>query len=243
MLIVGLIVLAVLAFGGGYLLAKDGGGSSPSPSPTRTRSPKPTKEPTVTPSPSASASASTSASASPSGSPVLEDGRHFVYPKDASASGTWSLTFDLAYFYTDEDAIRECGPDVPNGYCIVNDNPTLRTLPVSRSVAVRYIPVDACCALKPGNFPSFADAVEAGTQTDLRPHRAVLDHRARGPGRADRPNSSCPEMAPEAPRDWNADRLRPAPDPHDRLGRGRGRLARPRRRRAGPGRRLRHRAR
>jgi len=165
LLIVGVIVLAILAFGGGYLLASGGGEDAASPSPSRSHSPRPTKEPSATASPSASASASVP----PSPSPVLEDGRHFVYPKEAVADGTWSLTFDLAYFLTDDDAADACGPDVPNGYCIVNDNPKLRTLPVARSVAVRYIPVDHCCVLRPGNFPAFASAVEDTDQTDYDP--------------------------------------------------------------------------
>jgi hypothetical protein len=163
-LIVGVLVLALLAFGGGYLLAQNDGGTEASPTPIASRSPTPPEDASVTP--SASASASGSASASVSASPVLEDGRHFVYPKEAAAEATWSLTFDLAYFYSDQDAVDECGPDVPNGYCIVNDNPKLRTLPVAQSVVVRYIPVNACCELKPGNFPALAEAVNGTAQTD-----------------------------------------------------------------------------
>ncbi len=100
---------------------------------------------------------------------MLEDGRHFVYMKDAVAEGSWSLTFDLAYFYTDQDAIDACGPDIANGYCIVNDNPKLRTLEVAQVVSVRYIPTDACCALKPGNFPALAEAVDGTAETDYDP--------------------------------------------------------------------------
>ena len=169
LLIVGVVVLGLLAFGGGYLLARDTGDSSASPSPSTSTSPEPTKEPSSTPSASASGSASASASASPTASPVLEDGRHFVYLKEAVAGGSWSLTFDLAYFLTDQEAIDECGPDVPNGYCIVNENPRLRRLPVARTVAVRYIPADACCALKPGSYPSLAEAVNETAQTDYDP--------------------------------------------------------------------------
>lgn len=168
-LIVGAIVLGLLAFGGGYLLARNQGGSSASPSVVVSRSPKPTKDPSVTPSASASGSVSPSASASASVTPSLEDGRHFVFLEEADAEGGWSLRFDLAYFYTDQDAIDECGPDVPNGYCIVNDNPKIRTLPVGTTVAVRYIPTDDCCALQPGTFPALAAAVDGTTQGEYEP--------------------------------------------------------------------------
>lgn len=162
LLIVGAITLALVAFGGGYLLATGGGDPQVSASPTRARSPKPTAPPSASPSSSASSGPSSSPSNPPTAAPVLEDGRHFVFLKRASAQGDWTLTFDLAYFYADQDAIEECGPDVPNGYCIVNDNPRLRTLPVARTVGVRYIPLDACCALKPGSFSSLAAAVGSG---------------------------------------------------------------------------------
>ncbi len=69
----------------------------------------------------------------------------------------------------EEAAIEECGPDVPNGYCIVNENPRVRTLPVARTVTVRYIPAGACCDLEPGSFPPLAEAVNGTAQTDYDP--------------------------------------------------------------------------
>ena len=169
-LIVGAIVLGLLAFGGGYLLARNQDASSASPSAAVSRSPKPTKDPPVSPSASASGSVSPSASASASVVPSpLEDGRHFVFLEEADTDGGWSLRFDLAYFYLDQDAIDECGQDVPNGYCIVNDNPKIRTLPVNTTVAVRYIPTDDCCALQPGTFPALAAAVDGTSQGDYEP--------------------------------------------------------------------------
>ena len=167
LLIAGVTALAILAFGGGILLAQDDGDTVASPSPTASRTPDPTEEPTTTP--SASPSESVTPSASASASPVLEQGRHFVYLKDGSSQDPWSLTFDLAYFYEDQEAIDECGPDVPNGYCIVNDNAKLRTLPVTESVTVRYIPTGSCCALKSGSFPPLAEAVNGTAQTDYDP--------------------------------------------------------------------------
>jgi hypothetical protein len=164
--VISIVVLVLLAFGGGYLLARGGGDGSDAASPTPTTSHTPSPSSETTPTESPPASPTPSATSSPAPPPVIEDGRHFVYPSRAKADDTWSLTFDLAYFLTDQDAIDACGKDIPNGYCIVNDNPKLRTLPVDRTVIVRYIPVDACCQLRIGNFPAFAEAVNGTAQTD-----------------------------------------------------------------------------
>jgi hypothetical protein len=167
--IVGAAALLLVAFGGGYLLARGGDGSDESAS--SSPSVAPSQPATITPSssdePSASAVPSATAAASASSSPApIEDGRHFTFVKRATAQGTWSITFDLAYFLTGQDAVDECGPDVPNDYCIVNDNPRLRTVPVARSVVVRYIPEHGCCALKPWSFPAFAQAVSTASPTE-----------------------------------------------------------------------------
>jgi hypothetical protein len=166
-IVIGIVIVLLLAFGGGYLLARtDDDSNVASPTATHTRSASPSR---ATPSETPTQSSTPSATSSPSASPVIEDGRHFVYASRGKADGTWSLTFDLAYFLTDQDAIDACGKDIPNGYCIVNDNPKLRTLPVDRTVIVRYIPVDACCDLRIGNFPAFAEAVNGTAQTDYEP--------------------------------------------------------------------------
>lgn len=165
-IVIAIVVLLLLAFGGGYLLARDGDEpSAASPTATPAGTPSPSETPSETPTESP-----TTVTSSPSPPPVIEDGRHFVYATRAKADGTWSLTFDLAYFLTDQDAIDACGQDIPNGYCIVNDNPKLRTLPVDRTVIVRYIPVDACCQLQIGNFPAFTEAVNGTAQTDYDPN-------------------------------------------------------------------------
>jgi hypothetical protein len=167
-IVIGIVILVLLAFGGGYLLARDDGDTNAaSPSATRSHSPSPSD---TTPSETPSESPSPSSSASPSPPPVIGDGRHFVFAKRAKAEGAWSLTFDLAYYLTDQAAIDACGGDIPNGYCIVNDNPKLRTLPVARTVIVRYIPNDACCTPRIGNFPAFAEAINGTAQTDYEPN-------------------------------------------------------------------------
>ena len=124
-----------------------------SPSPTETSPPSPT--PTESPSPSAS----------PSASPVLEDGRHFVFIKSMDVStDPATMVFDLGYFLTG-DAANEAAAahgdetPVPNDYYIVNDNPLLRTLPIAPDVDVQVIDWMNCCELVNGTFTSFADAV------------------------------------------------------------------------------------
>jgi hypothetical protein len=164
--LVGLLV----AFGGGYLLARGGNndtqasaGPSGTTSPTHTRSPKPTA--TVSPTPSATATPDPNA---------LPDGRSFVYVKKVvGSSGDQSLTFDLALFLTDQaaaDAATANGDESPppNGYYIVNKNAMLRTIPISPAVSIRYFPSSgpACCAHKPGTIDGFAAAVNGTAMTD-----------------------------------------------------------------------------
>ena len=164
-----LIALLLLAFGGGYLLARSGdGGSQASGSATPTR--------THPPAPSSSASATPSGTPSPgaSASPVLVDGRSFVYAKEmGGTASTPTLTFDLALFLTDQaaiDAAAAHGDETPppNGYYIVNDNPKLRTLPVAPSVTILYYPTGgpACCKHQTGTLDGFTAAVNGVAMTD-----------------------------------------------------------------------------
>jgi len=130
----------------------DVGTPSPTPSPT-TGSPSPGPSPTESP--------------SPSPSPELEDGRHFGYIESVdirTLPGT--MVFDLAYFLTGDEAnqaAEEHGDEtpVPNDYYIVNDNPRLRTLVVSRNIRILLIDWKNCCdqffPADPGRFQdSFA---------------------------------------------------------------------------------------
>jgi hypothetical protein len=77
--------------------------------------------------------------------PVLADGRHPVLPTKVDVAGR-KVTFDLIVFLTGQAAKDEwlkqnpqdpSGP--PNDYMVVNNNPLLRTLPVSANVAVKAI--------------------------------------------------------------------------------------------------------
>jgi hypothetical protein len=165
-LIVGAIVLALLSVGAGALIAVSDDAepvAAPSPSPNVTA----TDEPTASPEPSESETPEPSRSESP----ILEDGRHFVYVTSGSRleDGSSEVEFNLAYFYTGDEAAQkaaEDGNDSANGYYIVNDNDLLRTLPLADDVEVRYIPVDACCELQPGNVDAWLEAVLATNPTD-----------------------------------------------------------------------------
>ena len=135
-----IVVGLLIAFGGGYLLARGGDdGSQASGSPSTTTSPTHTRSPR----PTATASPSASATASPEPGNALPDGRSFVYAKKVVGSeGGQSLTFDLALFLTDQaaiDAATAHGDESPppNGYYIVNDNTLLRTIPISPTVSIR----------------------------------------------------------------------------------------------------------
>ncbi len=163
--IVALVI--VLAFGGGYLLAKNG---------------KTTAEPSVSPSPTPSAHPSTSHSPKPSISPSgsvspvpagdLKDGRYFVYAKavEGGEEGPLLLTFDLAYFYTGAEANTQAAAHgdevpVPNDVYIVNDIAKLRQYPIASTVTVKYIP-PGVSALKKGDIGTFEQAVNAAAPTD-----------------------------------------------------------------------------
>jgi hypothetical protein len=166
--VVAIIVAAVVivAFGGGYLLAKGGkttaepsgsaSGGTPTGKPSKSHSPKPTRSPTGQP------------SVEPSGD--LQDGRYFVYMKKVDGGALLSLTFDLAYFYTGQEAndvaaSRGDEVPVPNDVYIVNDNAKTRRYPISSTVLVKYIP-NGVSTLKTGDIWTFQQAVNATAQTD-----------------------------------------------------------------------------
>jgi hypothetical protein len=161
----GAIVLALLSIGAGVLIAASDEGDeratpSPSSSPSATEEPTPTAEPTQSPEPSEGEE-----------SPVLEDGRHFVWVTEAARleDGSTTVTFDLAYFLTGEEgeqAAANHGDEFLNGYYIVNDNPRLRTLTLAEEVRVRYVPAGLCCELQPGNIDAWLESILETNQTD-----------------------------------------------------------------------------
>ncbi|MGH2528777.1 MAG: hypothetical protein ACRDH0_05510 [Actinomycetota bacterium] len=134
--------------------AEEGGDvATPAPTPLPTTgSPSPGPSPTGSPSPAPGTD--------------LGDGRHFGYIESVDIRplpGT--MVFDLAYFLTGDEAneaAEEHGDEtpVPNDYYIVNDNPRLRTLVVSRDIRILLIDWKNCCdrfSADPGRFQdSFA---------------------------------------------------------------------------------------
>jgi hypothetical protein len=164
--IVALVV--VLAFGGGYLLARrvttSAGPSSSASAPTTT----PTNRPTHSPKPHVTPS--DQPSAEPAGD--LGDGRYFVYMKkiEGGEEGPLLLTFDLAYFYTGDKANEVAASrgdevPVPNDVYIVNDNPKLRTYPIGSPVTVRYLP-QGTSRTKKGDIGTLEEAVSGTNPTN-----------------------------------------------------------------------------
>jgi hypothetical protein len=83
--------------------------------------------------------------ASPPRAPGLEDGRHYGYIESVDLEPpTGTIAFDLAYLLTGEKANQAAAADgyetpVANDYYVVNDNPRLRTLPVSPDIEIRLV--------------------------------------------------------------------------------------------------------
>lgn len=166
LLVTGAIVLALLSIAGGAVIALSGNERAAEP-PSATPEVSPSSTPAATETPSEEPSPTPSAT----GSPVLADGRHFVYVTDAARAedGSATTTFDLAYFYRGERAEQEAaerGDEVVNDYYIVNDNPRLRTLPLADVVVVRYIPVDECCELQDGDVDAWLESILETNPTD-----------------------------------------------------------------------------
>lgn len=164
-LIAGAIVLALLSVASGALIALSSDAERAEPSRNPTSSPSRTEQPTESPTPSETPE--------PSGaeSPILEDGRHFVYVDHAARreDGSATVTFDLAYFYRGDRAAQEAaerGDELVNDYYIVNDNPMLRTLPLAEAVTVSYIPESACCEQQRGNIDAWLESVLETNPTD-----------------------------------------------------------------------------
>jgi hypothetical protein len=170
-LIVGAIVLALLSIGAGALIALSDDDERAAP-------PSSTTSGTPTPSPSESPEPSETPEPSGSESPILEDGRHFVYVKRASTSddGETRVRFDLAYFLTGEEgeeAAADHDDEFANGYYIVNDNPRLRTLPLADEVEVGYIPASQCCDLQPWVIDDWLEAIGLSTNPSDYPGKNV----------------------------------------------------------------------
>jgi hypothetical protein len=179
LIVIGLIVLALLVFGGGYVLGKGGGETaSPSTAPTGTPSSSESTEPTSSESESPSETASPSASGLPTAEPgdELSDGRYFVRLTDIQGGeeGPLLLQYDLAYLLTGDEANQAAADrgletPVPNDYLIVNDTHKLRLTLLAGTYGVKYIPEGNCCQLVKAYIARFYEWMGQTNQTDFPP--------------------------------------------------------------------------
>ena len=167
LIVSGFVLLGVLAFIGGMLLANAGNGGS-----DRATSPAgPTGSPSAPASESPSPPTTPEPSTGPTASPVLDEGRHFVFVKGLPGAPPDRMTFDLAEFLTGDAAAQaaaEHGDESPppNDYYIVNDNPRLRTLPIAPDAELRILDwADCCSSFLAGDLGLLADALAHGDPT------------------------------------------------------------------------------
>ena len=142
-------------------------GQGPTGEPSVTLPSSPTE--TTGPSPEPTGSTGTTGSTNPgcSGAPApatLTDGRYFGFVESVEVdSGT--MGFDLACFYTGEEANEQAAQrgdevPVPNDVYIVNDNTTIRDVPVDPSTELLLIDWNECCETSPGaELDTFASAI------------------------------------------------------------------------------------
>jgi hypothetical protein len=177
LVLVGIIVLALLIFGGGYVLGKGSGRPSASPAitpqapteaPSQTAAPSPTKSHSPT---------ATETSAIPTVEPdVLGDGKYFVQLTDVQGGeeGPLQLQYDLAYFLTGDEANQAAADrgletPVPNDSFIVNDSHKLRLTPLAGVYGVKYVPEGTCCDLVKAHEAQFLGWMGETQQSDFPP--------------------------------------------------------------------------
>jgi hypothetical protein len=103
---------------------------------------------------------------------TLPDGRYFGFVKDVDAA-SGSMSFDLACFYTGEEANRQAATrgdevPVPNDVYVVNDNPRTRPLTLAPSIELQLIDWNECCETAPGaDLDAFATAIDASGFTTI----------------------------------------------------------------------------
>ena len=143
----------------GSTTASGPSGPTTAPGPTAVTSSGPSGPTTTGP----SGPTTTGATGSTDAAAELEDGRHFGWIAEVDPGG--SLMFDLAYFYTGEEAnevAAERGDEtpVPNDYYIVNDNPKLRDLAVAADATISVFDWNHCCDERVTvDLPTFAEVM------------------------------------------------------------------------------------
>jgi hypothetical protein len=149
--------LATTLIGAGILFAACAGSKASSAGPVPSVAGSTSTEPESEPAATAETETVTTTEATDTGlpptipKPPLEDGRHFGYIKSVDVeTSPDTLVFDLAYFYTGEDANREAAErgyptPVDNDIFIVDENPRLRTLVLAPDVEIRRFDWRHCC--------------------------------------------------------------------------------------------------
>lgn len=142
-------------------------GQGPTAEPSVTLPSSPTETTGLSPQPTGSTGTTGSANPGCSGAPApatLADGRYFGFVESVDLdSGT--MGFDLACFYTGEEANEQAAQrgdevPVPNDVYIVNDNTTIRDVPVDPSTELLLIDWNECCETSPGaELDAFASAI------------------------------------------------------------------------------------
>lgn len=133
------IVIALMLLGAACTKTSSSSQESSSP-------PPPSTSASESPTPSSS-----SGSPTQTPSPVIEDGRSFVFLKTvANLDTTPNMTFDLAIFLNGDaanQAAAERGDEVPvpNDVYIINDNPKLRTVAIDPGVQILVYDWAKCC--------------------------------------------------------------------------------------------------
>lgn len=142
-------------------------GQGPTGEPSVTLPSSPTETTGLSPQPTGSTGTTGSANPGCSGAPApatLADGRYFGFVESVDLdSGT--MGFDLACFYSGEEANEQAAQrgdevPVPNDVYIVNDNTTIRDVPVDPSTELLLIDWNECCETSPGaELDAFASAI------------------------------------------------------------------------------------
>jgi hypothetical protein len=169
--VAGIVVVVAVVGTLAAIALSDDDDTQAAPGPTGVPSVTLPSSPTETtgPSPQPTGSTGSTGSANPgcSGAPApatLADGTYFGYVESVDVdSGT--MGFDLACFYTGEEANEQAAQrgdevPVPNDVYIVNDNTTIRDVPVDPSTELLLIDWNECCETSPGaELDAFASAI------------------------------------------------------------------------------------
>jgi hypothetical protein len=166
--VAGIVVVVAVVGTLAAIALSDDDDTQAAPGPTGVPSVTLPSSPTETTGPSPQPTGSTgSANPGCSGAPApatLADGTYFGYVESVDVDSD-TIGFDLACFYTGEEANEQAAQrgdevPVPNDVYIVNDNTTIRDVPVDPSTELLLIDWNECCEVSPGaELDAFASAI------------------------------------------------------------------------------------